>query len=183
MHTAPVKSLGLVKQKMDFDFHNNAFLLNPKTYIIVPTKIIKNHNCFHHFSWAENQHIIIISEGSCDNEDWSNDAQNTGINYILTYIVLIFHCNNMFNTITVSTLFESNIFSLGKHKRLLSQNWKILQTPDFWTILSMTIGIKHKCFLITQEEMTNANNKSGLWTNKDQTDQGCIQSSSSKKKK
>ncbi len=62
----------------------------------------------------------------------------------------------MFNTITVSTLFESNKCSLGKHKRLLSQNWKILQTPDFWTIVSMTIGIKHKCFLITQEEMTNA---------------------------
>ncbi len=32
----------------------------------------------------------MISEGSCDIEDWSNDAQNsaliTGINYILKYI-------------------------------------------------------------------------------------------------
>ncbi len=32
----------------------------------------------------------MISEGSCDTEDWSNDAENsaliTGINYILTYI-------------------------------------------------------------------------------------------------
>ncbi len=31
----------------------------------------------------------MISEGSCDTEDWSNDAENsdliTGINYILTY--------------------------------------------------------------------------------------------------
>ncbi len=37
-----------------------------------------------------NQHIIMISEGSCDTEDWSNDAENsaliTGINYILKYI-------------------------------------------------------------------------------------------------
>ncbi len=24
-------------------------------------------------SWAANQHIIMISEGSCDTEDWSND--------------------------------------------------------------------------------------------------------------
>ncbi len=36
------------------------------------------------------QHIIMISEGSCDTEDWSNDAENsvliTGINYILKYI-------------------------------------------------------------------------------------------------
>ncbi len=25
-------------------------------------------------SWAENKHIRMISEGSCDTEDWSNDA-------------------------------------------------------------------------------------------------------------
>uniref|UniRef100_A0A673IY80 Janus kinase and microtubule-interacting protein 3-like n=1 Tax=Sinocyclocheilus rhinocerous TaxID=307959 RepID=A0A673IY80_9TELE len=36
-------------------------------------------------------HIFMISEGSCDTEDWSNDAGKkklciTGINYILTYI-------------------------------------------------------------------------------------------------
>ncbi len=30
----------------------------------------------------------MISEGSCDTEDWSNDADNaiTGMNYILKYI-------------------------------------------------------------------------------------------------
>ncbi len=36
------------------------------------------------------QQIIMISEGSCDPEDWSNDAENsaliTGINYSLKYI-------------------------------------------------------------------------------------------------
>ncbi len=41
-------------------------------------------------SWAANQHIRMISEGSCDTEDWSNDAENsaliTEINYILKYI-------------------------------------------------------------------------------------------------
>ncbi len=31
------------------------------------------------------EHIIIISE-SCDTEDWSNDAENTEINYSLTHI-------------------------------------------------------------------------------------------------
>ncbi len=34
----------------------------------------------------------MISEGSCDTEDWSNDAENsaliTGINYILQYITI-----------------------------------------------------------------------------------------------
>ncbi len=28
-------------------------------------------------SWALNQHIRLISEGSCDTEDWSNDAGNS----------------------------------------------------------------------------------------------------------
>ncbi len=41
------------------------------------------------FSFAANQHIRMISEGSCDTEDWNNDAENsdliTGISYILKY--------------------------------------------------------------------------------------------------
>ncbi len=30
-------------------------------------------------SWAANQHIRMISEGSCDTEDWSNDAENVAL--------------------------------------------------------------------------------------------------------
>ncbi len=49
--------------------------------------------------WAANQHIRMISEGSCDTEDWSNDAENsasiTGINYILQYI----HIENSYFTL------------------------------------------------------------------------------------
>ncbi len=44
-------------------------------------------------SWASNQHISLISEVSCDTEDWSNDAENsaliTGINYILKNLVTL----------------------------------------------------------------------------------------------
>ncbi len=40
-------------------------------------------------SWGPNQYIRMISEGSCDTEDWSNDAENTalitGMNSILKY--------------------------------------------------------------------------------------------------
>ncbi len=42
------------------------------------------------------QHIQIISEGSCDTEDWSNVAENsaliTGINYILKSIAIDNSC-------------------------------------------------------------------------------------------
>ncbi len=30
-------------------------------------------------SWAANQHIIMISEGSCGIEVWSNDAENSAL--------------------------------------------------------------------------------------------------------
>jgi len=40
----------------------------------------------------DNNHNFLISEGSCDTEDWSNDAENsvliTGINYILKHITI-----------------------------------------------------------------------------------------------
>ncbi len=59
-------------------------------------KHMKQHNCFsaliiiRNVSWAANLHIRMISEGSCDTEDWSNDAENTAliteINLILQYI-------------------------------------------------------------------------------------------------
>ncbi len=55
----------------------------------------------------------MISEGSCDTEDWSNDAENsvciiTGINYILKYIKaekLLFKIVIKYHNITVFTEF------------------------------------------------------------------------------
>ncbi len=32
-------------------------------------------------SWAPNQPIKMISEGSCDIEDWSNDAENSALHH------------------------------------------------------------------------------------------------------
>ncbi len=32
-------------------------------------------------SWAANQYIRMISEGSCDTEDWSNDAINSALHH------------------------------------------------------------------------------------------------------
>ncbi len=69
---------------------------NPeKSCISASTKILGSTAVFNidnniNVSWAANQHIRMISEGSCDSEDWSNDAENsaliTEINYILTDI-------------------------------------------------------------------------------------------------
>ncbi len=54
------------------------------TQLFSKLKIIWN------IAWAANQDIRVISEGSCDPEDWSNDAEHsaliTGINYTALYI-------------------------------------------------------------------------------------------------
>ncbi len=55
---------------------------------LVLTLIIKNASYKNkNVHWEPNQHIRMISEGSCDAEDWSNDAENsafvsTWINYM-----------------------------------------------------------------------------------------------------
>ncbi len=49
-----------------------------------------NYYCNYYYYWAPKQLIRMISEGSCDNEYWSNAAKFsfavTGINYTLKYI-------------------------------------------------------------------------------------------------
>ncbi len=37
-----------------------------------------------------NQHIIMISEGSCDTEDWSNDAENTALHHSNTFYCKVY---------------------------------------------------------------------------------------------
>jgi len=58
----------------------------------------------------------VISEGSCDTEDWSNDAENTalitGINYSLTYIYMEIMAI-IFHNFTVFT-----VFFIGGQKEL-----------------------------------------------------------------
>ncbi len=51
-------------------------------------------------SWAPNQNIRMISKGSCDTKDWSNDYWKfslaiTWINYILKLKTVILNCNNI----------------------------------------------------------------------------------------
>ncbi len=37
--------------------------------------------CDKNLAWATNQHIRMISEGSCDTEDSSNDAENLALRH------------------------------------------------------------------------------------------------------
>ncbi len=54
--------------------------------ITVSTKILCSTTVFNidhnrNVSWAVNHHIRMISEGSCDTEDWSNDAENSAAHH------------------------------------------------------------------------------------------------------
>ncbi len=40
-------------------------------------------------SWTANQYIRMISEGSCDTEDWSDDAENSALlSYTKKYFII-----------------------------------------------------------------------------------------------
>ncbi len=47
------------------------------SYLSNVFNIDNNKKCF----WAANQYIIMISERSCDTEDWNNDAENTALHH------------------------------------------------------------------------------------------------------
>ncbi len=47
------------------------------TNILSSTTLFKNKKCYG--TWAANLHIKMISEGPCDTEDWSNDAENSAL--------------------------------------------------------------------------------------------------------
>jgi len=69
------------KEKLYHSFYKNMMLQK-----LISTSI-------RNVSWAANHHIRVISEGSCDTEDWGNDAKYiqlciARINYILKYITL-----------------------------------------------------------------------------------------------
>ncbi len=53
---------------------------NPeKSYLTVLDIDNNNNNNNKNVYWTANQHIRMISEGSCDTEDWSNDAENLAL--------------------------------------------------------------------------------------------------------
>ncbi len=61
-------------------------------------------------SWVPNQNIRMISKGSCDTEDRSNDAETfciTWINYILQYIKI----EKLWNCYSISQYFFSLYFN------------------------------------------------------------------------
>ncbi len=43
-----------------------------------------------------NQYIRMISEGSCDTEDWINDAENSALITAINYILLYVHIENSY---------------------------------------------------------------------------------------
>ncbi len=94
-------------------------------------------NCWehlnNHLAMSCQQHIRVISEGSCDTEDWSNDAENSalikGINYILKYIQIQ---NSFLNSINILTFFKSNKCSFDEHKKHKNAQTLILFLCQFF---------------------------------------------------
>ncbi len=90
----------------------------------------------------------MISEGSCDTEDWSNNTENsaliTGINYILKYIHIekfkLYH--NMFRNIIVFTEFDDKInaalVSAQNLDRIIANVWPVVHLVFMQSLLNVS---------------------------------------------
>ncbi len=94
----------------------------------------------------------MISEGSCDTEDWSNDAENSALlhrnNYILKYIrkqlfyiIIIIH-----NAVFTVFYFLPNRCSLDKPKKLLSKTLKNLKVLNVCSTRQSELCLSSSCF-------------------------------------
>ncbi len=92
-------------------------------------------------SWAPNQHIRMISEGSCDTEDWSNDCWKfsfaiTGIN-VLQYKSYL-NCNNISHYYWFYHIFDQINAALVTYFMNIKKNLtdsKIPASDEKWFIL------------------------------------------------
>ncbi len=83
---------------------------------------------------AANQLIRMISKGSCDTEDWSNDAKNSALphrNKLYLYKIpiqktIISHCNNISQYYCFYCIFFNQIYAaLVSIKDLFEEHLKI----------------------------------------------------------
>ncbi len=58
-------------------------------YISGSTNFFCSTTVFINVSWVQNLHIRMISEGPCDTEDWSNDAEKNAFRKV------VFNYNNI----------------------------------------------------------------------------------------
>ncbi len=79
----------------------------------------------------------MISEESCDTEDWSNDAEITGIHYILKYIKQknIILNSNTGNVTVLFCIFDQINEGLMSKRHAMFENINIVMFPHFWAVL------------------------------------------------
>ncbi len=66
-------------------------------------------------SWAANQHVRVIFEGSCDPEDWSNDAEYSALPS-QENLYLKIHSNTNSHANNISQYYYFNVISYNIKK-------------------------------------------------------------------
>jgi len=60
-----------------------------KNVSLFPQKLFAAKVLRRNFSLAANRCIKMISEGSCDTEDWSNDAEYSGLHHLFSLLLFL----------------------------------------------------------------------------------------------
>jgi len=116
---------------------------------------IFQHNCIQYcisinIFWASDQHIGMISEGSCDPEDWSNDAENSDLHHMnkLYFKICpnrqertVSNCDNISQYYCFCSIFDRTNLALFEHKRLLSKHFQKSYQPYNYSPLISVINV------------------------------------------
>ncbi len=107
-------------------------------------------------SWAANQHIRMISEGSCDTEDWSNDAENSAahqrnkLHFTIYEIKDSLNCNVFSQYYCSYCIFDQINAALVSIRGLLKAK-TILPTPN--CLLSQNLHKSHLKMILYNTDM------------------------------
>ncbi len=103
-------------------------------------------------SWAANQHIRIISEGSWNTEDWSNDAENSALHHMnKLHFTIYSHRKHSFEIVIIFhriTVFDQKPWraeetSFNNNKKKYSK----FSTSSAYIIYTCLFGQPCSCFL------------------------------------
>ncbi len=116
---------------------HKTFWANQKNVYWIILSLKKSFNCLTDDSWAPNQCFRMISEGSCDTEDWKFSLAITWIYYILNYIKTVILNHNNISQYYSFTVFSDQINADLVTKREFFQKQKLLNHSIHKNILSL----------------------------------------------
>ncbi len=164
-----------MKERDTLTFNANKFI-QTKSTIIIGSKVIRTHLCPFKAAWCRGvypvlstqftfgplqmlskkrmhfliyyQNIRLISEGSCDTEDWSNNRNTFHFTINSNRKQLYFNCN-IFHNVTAFTVFVIINTSTVSRRHFAKHFYKYILTDSVFSDLLIVPTLSDQCTSVT----------------------------------